>query len=57
MYVKTLCEPKVLKWYLKQATTTLFFFLQLYFYIFTIYLFLAVLRLHCCAQAFSSCGE
>ena len=28
-------------------------FLKIYF----IYLFLAVLGLHCCAQAFSSCGE
>ena len=27
-----------------------------FFYIF-IYLFLAALGLHCCAQAFSSCGE
>ena len=28
----------------------------LYFYLF-IYLFLAALGLHCCARAFSSCGE
>ena len=28
---------------------------DLYFYF--IYLFLAALGLHCCAQAFSSCGE
>ena len=30
-----------------------YFFLFLYF----IYLFLAALGLHCCVQAFSSCGE
>ena len=33
----------------------LFFFLK-FIYLF-IYLFLAALGLHCCAQAFSSCGE
>ena len=31
----------------------LFFFINLFF----IYLFLAALGLHCCEQAFSSCGE
>ena len=31
-----------------------FFFLK---FIYLIYSFLAALRLHCCAQAFSSCGE
>ena len=36
------------------------FFISLYFlhkFIYFIYLFLAALGLHCCAQAFSSCGE
>ena len=33
--------------------TSIFFFLTVLF----IYLFLAVLGLHCCTQAFSSCGE
>ena len=28
-----------------------------FFFFFLIYLFLAVLGLRCCAQAFSSCGE
>ena len=27
------------------------------FFIYLIYLFLAALRLHCCARAFSSCSE
>ena len=30
---------------------------MIFFKIYFIYLFLAVLGLHCCAQAFSSCGE
>ena len=36
------------------------FSLPMYFFFFLnkfIYLFMAVLGLHCCAQAFSSCGE
>ena len=32
-------------------------FLKFYLFLFFIYLFLAALGLHCCAQAFSSCGE
>ena len=32
----------------------IFYFLK---FIYFIYLFLAALDLHCCAQAFSSCGE
>ena len=31
--------------------------LYLFIYLLCIYLFLAVFGLHCCAQAFSSCGE
>ena len=35
-----------------------FFFNLFYFiYLFIYFLFLAVLGLHCCAWAFSSCGE
>ena len=41
--VKCLCESFVL-------------FLNIFIYLF-IYLFLAALGLHCCTQAFSSCGE
>ena len=33
------------------------FFLFVYKFIYFIYLFLATLGLHCCARAFSSCGE
>ena len=29
----------------------------IYLFIYFIYLFLAALGLHCCTQAFSSCGE
>ena len=35
----------------------LFFFLRIYLFIYLFIYFLAVLGLHCCAQAFSSCGE
>ena len=36
-----------------------FYFLSFFFFLVTlfIYLFLAVLGLRCCVQAFSSCGE
>ena len=40
----------LLQWYL----TVFLGFLKIYLFI---YLFLAVLGLHCCAWAFSSCGE
>ena len=33
------------------------YFIFLFFKIYFIYLFLAVLGLHCCAWAFSTCGE
>ena len=33
------------------------YFIYLLFYLKNFFLFLAVLGLHCCAQAFSSCGE
>ena len=38
------------------AVSFSFFFLNKFIYLF-IYLFLAALGLHCCTQAFSSCGE
>ena len=38
------------------AGLSFFFFLNKFIYLF-IYLFLAVLGLRCCTQAFSSCGE
>ena len=34
-----------------------YFFLNLFYFIFYFILFLAVLGLHCCTRAFSSCGE
>ena len=37
------------------SVQVLFFFLNKFIYL--IYLFLAVLGFHCCARAFSSCGE
>ena len=48
------CSTKVLLdlWF----ANFLFYFLNFFMYLF-IYLFLASLGLHCCAQAFSSCGE
>ena len=57
MYVKTLCEPKVLKWYLKQATTTLFFFYNfififlLFIYFWLCWVFTAVHRLSLAAAS------
>ena len=37
--------------------TIIFSFLFFYYYFLKFYLFLAVLGLRCCPQAFSSCGE
>ena len=42
----------------EQNFLILFYFLLLILFIYLfIYLFLAALGLHCCAQAFSSCGK
>ena len=48
MYVKTLCEPKVLKWYYKMYTRIIFLILLIYFWL--CWVFIA-------SRALSSCSK
>ena len=44
-------------WKAISSSNLLFFFTNLFYFIYLFNLFLAALGLHCCARAFSSCGE